>query len=81
MFKPGRQNYPHSWLGIQGVFTLACVAWQFKQFLSNLSMSAQSSEAVKTSSSVVSLPGSLWLVIVASRFLSVLKLLKNRQAT
>lgn len=39
-------------------FTLACIAWQFKQFLSiNLSASPQSGEAALTSGfSVVSLP-------------------------
>ena len=55
-----------------GVFNLphACVAWRFiKQFLSNLSFTAQSGEAAKTNS------------LRLRRFRTALKLLKNRQAT
>jgi len=62
---------------------LACLAWRFRYFLSNLSASTKSDKAAKTSRNP---PGSLWLRRIwrsLSRlhgFLSTFKLPKNRQA-
>ena len=66
-------------------FQLACVAWQFNKFFKQLSAaSAQTGEAAKRAAkrfSVVFRSPRLFAALSLPRFLSALKLLKNRQVT